>query len=145
MDTVTPERRSENMRAIASKNTSPEIRVRKALHRRGIRFRLHVAGLPGRPDVVMQASRICVFVHGCFWHGCTRCVDGRRAVRSNHEFWTLKIDRNRRRDASQARRLRGAGWRVFVVWECQTARAQSLQRFVSRLVSARQAQLVSRG
>lgn len=127
MDTITPTRRSEIMAAIRSKNTSPELAVRRYLHAAGLRYRLHRRGLPGRPDIVFPSRRICVFVHGCFWHGCPRCVDGRRAVRSNIEYWTPKIAGNQARDERHRDALTGAGWTVFTIWECQAREAVTLQ------------------
>ena len=101
------------MAGIRSKNTAPELRVRRALHRAGARFRIHGTRMPGRPDVVMRGPKICVFVHGCFWHGCRRCIDGRRKVQSNRKYWSDKVRTNRRRDARHLHNLRREGWRVF--------------------------------
>jgi DNA mismatch endonuclease, patch repair protein len=133
MDTVSPERRSEIMRRIRGKNTGPELAVRRFLHRAGLRFRLHRAGLPGTPDIVFSASRVCVFVHGCFWHGCPKCGSGRRAVKSNAEYWAAKLAGNKARDRRNEAALKAAGWRVFAVWECETRDERMLSRLAKRI------------
>jgi DNA mismatch endonuclease (patch repair protein) len=119
MDKLTPSARSRNMSRIRSRDTSPELTVRKALHSAGLRFRLHAKHLPGKPDLVFPSRRACVFVHGCFWHGCPSCVDGTRRVKSNFAYWSPKIEGNRQRDARHLASLLDAGWKVFVIWECQ--------------------------
>src|ERR1700674_4838408 len=98
MDTVTPERRSAIMARIRSKDTAPELAVRRYLHAKGLRYRLHHAGLPGKPDLVFPARRVCVFIHGCFWHGCPHCIDGTRQVKSNSAYWSAKVAGHRARD-----------------------------------------------
>lgn len=144
-DTLTRERRSEVMSHIRSRNTTPELEVRKFMHRTGLRFRVHVSDLPGKPDIVFVRSRICVFVHGCFWHGCSKCIDGTRRVKTRTRFWQTKVAGNRRRDAKHARRLRTLGWKVRTIWECeirQPGKLKSLaadiakQHKQSRLVQA---------
>jgi DNA mismatch endonuclease (patch repair protein) len=119
MDKISPQARSRNMSRIRSRDTSPELTVRRALHRSGLRFRLHRRDLPGKPDLVFPARRACVFIHGCFWHGCPKCVDGTRRVKSNEAYWGPKIASNRARDARHLAALREAGWTVLVVWECE--------------------------
>jgi DNA mismatch endonuclease, patch repair protein len=119
MDRISPQARSRNMSRIRSRDTSPELTARRFLHRSGLRFRLHQRGLPGKPDLVFPARRACLFIHGCFWHGCPKCVDGTRRVKSNLPYWSDKIAGNRARDARHAAELRKAGWTVFVVWECE--------------------------
>ena len=117
-DTVSPETRSRMMSQIRSTGTSPERQVRSCLHRHGLRFRKNVAGLPGRPDVVLKRHLAAVFVHGCFWHQHAGCRDG-RIPGSNADYWQPKLRRTQERDEEHQRRLREAGWRVFVVWECE--------------------------
>jgi DNA mismatch endonuclease (patch repair protein) len=131
MDTVSPQRRSEIMRRIRGKDTAPELAVRRFLHGEGLRFRLHRAGLPGTPDLVFPARRTCVFVHGCFWHGCQRCKAGRRRVKSNAAYWAAKLAANRARDRRAAAALRAAGWRVLAVWECEVRDARALARLAA--------------
>lgn len=120
MDTVTPARRSEIMAAIRSKDTAPEFAVRRYLHAAGLRYRLCPRELPGRPDLVFPSRRVCVFVHGCFWHGCPRCINGRRKVKSNLAYWGPKIATNRARDERHREALQAAGWTVLTIWECQS-------------------------
>ncbi|MEE2691153.1 MAG: very short patch repair endonuclease [Pseudomonadota bacterium] len=117
-DVFSKEKRSEVMRAVKSANTRPEIALRKALHRRGLRYRLHAKGLPGTPDLVFPRYGAVLFVHGCFWHGHD-CSRGARVPKSNSAYWTAKIARNKARDAETARALKKSGWRVITVWECE--------------------------
>jgi len=119
MDKISTIRRRANMAAIRSKNTKPEIAVRQFLFRNGLRFRLHAKALPGRPDIIFPSRRVAVFVHGCFWHGCKKCVDGKRKVKSNSEYWTDKILRNRQRDRRSKKALREMGWESLTIWECE--------------------------
>ena len=117
-DVFTPEQRSAVMRAVKSRDTTPERAVRRSLRAAGIGYRLGGCGLPGRPDVVMQGRRVAVFVHGCFWHGHD-CARGARLPRANADYWTAKIGRNRARDTAAGAALQAAGWRVVTVWECE--------------------------
>jgi len=119
MDRVSATARSRNMARIRSKDTTPELIVRGYLHSTGLRYRLHVANLPGKPDLVFVRQRVCVFVNGCFWHGCPRCKDGSRTPKSNQVYWRQKINGNRRRDRVHVRRLRRDGWKVLIIWECE--------------------------
>ncbi len=114
-----PLSRSEVMRRVKSRDTTPELRVRRALRAAGLTgYRLHRADLPGRPDIAFVGRRRALFVHGCFWHGHS-CPRGARAPKSNGAYWRKKIDRNRRRDAQQRDALAALGWRVLVLWECE--------------------------
>lgn len=122
-DTMTPEQRHRCMSRIRSKNTKPELIVRRWLWRQGFRYRLHVGALPGSPDIVLQRLQVVIFVNGCFWHGHERCATFRLPA-SNQEFWRQKIDNNRQRDARNAAWLRRMGWHVFTVWECQLTPAR---------------------
>ena len=121
-DTLTPERRAENMRRIKSKNTKPEMVVRSLVHRLGYRYRLHRLDLPGKPDLVFSPRRKIIFVHGCFWHGHEDpdCADGRRQPKSNLDYWLPKLARNKERDHVQAAEIETLGWAVMIVWECET-------------------------
>lgn len=119
MDTVSVEKRSAIMKAVRREDTSPEVRVRKATHALGFRFRLHRKDLPGSPDLVFPRHKLCIFVHGCFWHrhfGCKRAS----TPKSNLDYWRRKFEENRCRDLRKAEELRVLGWRVEVIWECQT-------------------------
>lgn len=121
-DVHTPEQRSFNMSRIRGRDTKPEIVVRSLLHRMGYRFRLHVRGLPGSPDIVLPRFRSVIFVHGCFWHR-HNCRRGRVRPQTNAEFWEQKLQANAERDRRNRRRLRNAGWRVMTVWECSIRRS----------------------
>lgn len=124
----TPEAlRSRTMRAIRGKDTKPEWAVRRLLHRAGYRYRLHVKELPGKPDLVFPSRRKVILIHGCFWHGhdCTR---GDRAPKTNTVYWTAKIRRNKERDCQHVAMLRGHGWKVLTVWECEINRPNILTR-----------------
>lgn len=116
-DPLTREQRSRNMAGIRGTHTRPEMLVRSALHRAGLRFRLHHPSLPGRPDIVLKRHKAVIFVHGCFWHCHPRC---RYAVlpKTRRTFWHTKLLGNRKRDARQIKDLKAAGWRVLVIWEC---------------------------
>lgn len=117
-DRLSPEQRSRNMSAIRSRNTSPEMAVRKLVHGLGYRFRLHRKDLPGTPDLVFPSRRAVVFVHGCYWHG-HGCPRGGAGSKTNQSYWGPKIARNRDRDEVATARLIESGWRVLTVWECE--------------------------
>lgn len=111
--------RSRIMSHVKSRNTAPEIAVRRLLHRLGYRFRLHRANLPGHPDIVLPRHRKVIFVHGCFWHGHRGCPRAGRPT-SNTEFWNRKLDANVRRDGAAQGALVALGWQVLIVWQCET-------------------------
>ena len=117
MDIWTKEKRSQVMSKILGKNTKPEIRVRKMLTAMGYRYRLHVKGLLGKPDVVLRKHNAIIFVHGCFWHLHT-CRDG-TIPKSRTEYWTEKLMKNKQRDRRHLKELRGQGWKVLRLWECE--------------------------
>ena len=119
MDTVTPEKRRLIMAKVRSKDTTPELVVRKLSHSLGYRFRLYRRDLPGNPDLVFLGLKKIIFVHGCFWHQ-HRCRRGNRIPASHREYWTNKLEANVVRDKRNLRKLRRLGWKVLVVWECQT-------------------------
>ncbi len=110
--------RSDIMRSVKSKDTKPEMAVRRLVYRLGYRFRLHRKSLPGTPDLVLPRLKKIVFVHGCFWHGHT-CARGDRIPKNNHDYWVTKIERNRERDQLNQALLSAQGWRIYIVWECQ--------------------------
>ena len=133
MDSLTPEHRSWNMSRIRSKDTAPEKLVRSALHRMGLRFRLHRSDLPGKPDIVLPAHKTAVFVHGCFWHrhkGCHLAY----TPKTNTAFWQSKFASNVIRDRVKARSLERLGWKVLTVWECQTSDSKALARSLRKLL-----------
>jgi DNA mismatch endonuclease (patch repair protein) len=117
-DIVDRATRSRMMSGIKGKNTRPELLVRKYLHSRGLRFRLHVKELPGKPDLVFPKYKVVVFVHGCFWHQHSDCKYATTPSSRKH-FWINKLSENVARDSYQIAALEGLGWRVFVVWECE--------------------------
>lgn len=118
VDIVDQASRSRMMAGIRGKNTKPEILVRSYLHRSGLRFRIHVKDLPGKPDIVLPKYKTALFVHGCFWHRHARCKFA-TVPTSNVEFWAQKLDANRERDRRNKRLLIRLGWRVLIIWECQ--------------------------
>lgn len=120
------------MSKVHGKNTSPEIRVRRALHALGYRFRLHRKDLPGKPDIVLSKYRLCIFVHGCFWHQHPGCKRATIPV-NNHEFWIQKFADNARRDANAVKELNALGWNVLKVWECQTKKPIELMQLLQTL------------
>ena len=116
--------RSENMRAIRSKDTQPEMAVRSLVHRLGYRFRLHRPDLPGRPDLAFPGRRKVIFVHGCFWHshGCKTGL----VPKSNQDFWLPKFLRNKERDRENLEALAQQGWETLVIWQCELKDSHSL-------------------
>lgn len=113
-----PALRSAVMRAVKSRDTSPEMKVRALLRAIAPGYRLHRAELPGKPDVAYVGRKRAIFVHGCFWHGHD-CSRGARAPKANAAYWRAKIDRNRARDGRNLESLQALGWRAMVVWECE--------------------------
>ncbi|HEX7799530.1 MAG TPA: very short patch repair endonuclease [Asticcacaulis sp.] len=119
--------RSRTMRAVKSKDTAPELRVRRLVHAMGYRYRLHRKDLPGHPDLVFPGRRKAIFIHGCFWHGHD-CRRGARMPKTNADYWTAKIGRNRERDARTLAELAKLGWGVCVLWECELKDEAALRR-----------------
>lgn len=133
MDTFSKSERSEIMRRVRSKDTSPERKVRSLLHRRGFRFRLHRKDLPGAPDIVLPKYDTVIFVHGCFWHrhpGCSRAT----TPATRREYWLPKFERTVRRDAKNQAELRRLGWNVVIVWECELRDLDELGRWLENAV-----------
>jgi DNA mismatch endonuclease (patch repair protein) len=137
-DVFTPEQRSANMSRIRGKDTKPELLVRRMLHARGFRYRLHgsAAGavLPGKPDLVFAGRRKVIFVNGCFWHRHD-CKAGRHEPGSNADFWRAKRARTAERDAAANAALHQAGWDVLTVWECELKKAADLPVLEERLLA----------
>ena len=130
-DIYSRKRRSDIMSRIVSKDTLPEIKVRRVLHRMGYRFRINRKDLPGKPDIVLPKWKTVVFVHGCFWHGHD-CCEG-HIPKTNWSYWAPKLERNRKRDLENADKLDKLDWKRIVVWECQTG---SLKKLEDRLRKA---------
>ena len=127
MDSVTKERRSEIMRLVKSKDTKSEIRVRQLFYALGYRFRLRPKGVPCKPDFGLPAHKTVVLVHGCFWHRHEGCPNT-RTPKSRVKFWEAKFDENVQRDKRTDQKLAEAGWRSFVVWECELANLEDLTK-----------------
>ncbi|MEW6451192.1 MAG: DNA mismatch endonuclease Vsr [Pseudomonadota bacterium] len=121
--------RSRIMRAVKSRDTQPEKFVRRLAHALGFRFRLHRKDLPGNPDLVFIRQRKVIFVHGCFWHG-HGCARGARVPKTNTDYWTAKVARNRKRDRKVATLLKNAGWKRLVIWECQTKNPEAVRAWI---------------
>lgn len=135
-DTVTKERRSEIMASVSQKDTKPEIIVRSFLHRKGLRYRLHVKDLPGKPDMVFPRLKTVVFINGCFWHGHDdKGCKLARIPKSNIQFWVNKIKVNRERDKKNWNKLESLGWHVVLVWECQLTHEGFLESLANDLLN----------
>ena len=129
MDKLTPQQRHANMAAIHSKDTKPEMIVRRGLWKRGFRYRLNHKRLPGHPDLVLRKYRTCIFVNGCFWHGHGASLNEKgemisdkcccKIPKTNRDFWVAKIRRNKERDKEEQRKLAAMGWHCITVWECE--------------------------
>ena len=137
LDRLSKERRSWNMSRIRSKDTKPEMIVRRLLHAMGVRFRLHRADLPGKPDIVLGPRRLVIFVHGCFWHRHPGCREATMPA-ANRDFWLDKLEGNAARDLRHRAALRKLGWRVAVIWECETKQPEKLARRLARLTDSPQ-------
>jgi len=124
-DTVSPKKRSENMRRIKSKDTKVELIVRKLIWSLGYRYRLHRKDLPGKPDIVFRGKKKVIFVHGCFWHqhddGNCKIV---RKPKSNTSYWSKKLERNIERDRFNQEKLQDLGWEFLIIWECEIKNSQ---------------------
>ncbi len=136
-DTLSPAERSARMALVQGKNTKPEMRVRRALHAAGLRYRLHDKRLPGHPDIVFPSRRIAVEVRGCLWHqhpdpACKLA----RMPKSRLDFWRPKLEGNAIRDRRQEAELAAMGWRLIVVWECQVGDAARIQAVIEEVRSA---------
>ena len=117
MDKIDKEKRSWNMSRILSKNTKPEIKIRKALWQMGYRYRLHYKKLPGKPDIVFVKDKIAIFIHGCFWHRHKNCIEASRP-KTNSDYWEIKINKNIERDKKHTKEIKKLGWEVIIIWEC---------------------------
>lgn len=133
VDILTPEQRSSIMSRIKGRETKPEKLVRSILHKIGYRFTLHNKNLPGKPDIVLPRHQKIVFVHGCFWHGHKRCKRAKRPD-THKEFWNRKIEGNIKRDEKVGRQLRSLGWKLLVLWQCQTRDIEKLLKSLERFM-----------
>ena len=132
-DVFSKEKRSWIMSRVRGHDTKPEILVRSVVHRMGFRFRIHRRDLPGNPDIVLPRHGKVIFVHGCFWHGHKRCSRSKRPT-TNEEFWNRKLDGNIERDKRFREALRRRGWKVLVVWECETRKHDVLLKKLERFL-----------
>jgi len=126
--------RSRIMRSVKSKDTAPELMVRRLLCAQGVRYRLHRKDLPGSPDIVFGKKRKAIFVHGCFWHG-HRCSRGNRVPKTNTDYWVAKVERNQERDRRAKRELNKDGWDVLTIWECELKNQARVGARVARLLA----------
>ena len=122
------------MQAVRSKNTSPELLIRRLLHAHGYRYRLHSKKLPGCPDLVFPARKKVLFIHGCWWHGHD-CERGSRIPKTNVIYWTKKVVRNRNRDADARKQLEAQGWKVLAIWECELNDESSVLMQLARFLN----------
>jgi DNA mismatch endonuclease, patch repair protein len=131
-DTRTPEQRRRIMQAVKTRDTGPELVVRRILYSLGYRYRLNAKNLPGRPDIVFHGRKKAIFVHGCFWH-VHGCIKG-QAPKSRLDYWEPKLRANRERDAAQLRALGELGWSVLTVWQCETRDGATLTAKLNRFL-----------
>jgi DNA mismatch endonuclease (patch repair protein) len=130
MDKFSKEKRAKVMSKIRSKNTKPEVILRKELHRQGFRYRLHVKKLPGKPDIVFNKHKVAIFVHGCFWHLHSNCREG-RIPNTRREYWEPKLQGNVSRDKLHVSNLKKLGWTVLTIWECEIEK--SLDSIITKI------------
>lgn len=125
MDTLSPEERSRRMSRVKSKNSKPELLVRKLVHSMGYRYRLHESRLPGKPDLVFWGKQKIILVHGCFWHRHGRCPLT-RWPKSKLDFWKPKLESNKKRDKRNISKLKSMHWDVLIIWECEIPNRENL-------------------
>lgn len=135
MDTLTPEQRSERMGRVLSRDTKPELKLRKLVWRLGHRYRKNKVSIIGKPDIAFVGSKRAIFLHGCFWHRHD-CANGRREPKSRIDFWRPKFQRNVERDAEVQEQLKAAGWQALVVWECELRDPLAVQDRVREFLDA---------
>jgi DNA mismatch endonuclease (patch repair protein) len=136
VDSLSPKERSEIMARVRSKNSRPEMLVRRRVFALGYRYRLHQKSLPGCPDIVFRPRHKVIFVHGCFWHRHARCALA-RMPKSRLDFWKPKLEGNKRRDARNERALARKGWKVLTIWECQLGETERLDLAIRRFLDAK--------
>ena len=135
MDNLSPSERSKIMARVRSKNSRPEMVVRRLIHAEGYRYRLHVQDLPGCPDMVFRGRRKVIFVHGCFWHRHESCALA-RMPKSRIDFWAPKLEANKKRDERNKRHLEDEGWTVMTIWECEISDTGRLKIAIRRFLDA---------
>ncbi len=120
------------MARVRSKDTTPEMKLRRALYAAGLRYRLHARELPGKPDIVFRSAKVAIFVHGCFWHqhdGCSRA----RMPSTRQDYWVPKLEGNAARDEQNQSALQAEGWTVLTLWECETKKGEAIATFVAKV------------
>lgn len=130
VDTLSLQERSKRMSLVKSKDTKPEIKVRRLVHSLGYRYRLHKAGIPGKPDLVFSSRKKVIFVHGCFWHRHGNCKLA-RMPKSRLDFWQPKLEANLARDLENQKKLSNLGWRFMIVWECELGDEMTLRKKIT--------------
>jgi len=134
MDIWDKKKRSEVMSKIRSKNTKPEIALRKALFAKGLRYRINYKKLPGKPDIVFPKYKIAIFVHGCFWHGHDiGCIDS-HIPKTNTNYWTEKITRNKERDKNNVIQILSMGWKVMTIWDCEIQQKGNIESLTQKII-----------
>jgi DNA mismatch endonuclease, patch repair protein len=134
VDVLTKSQRSFNMSQIRDKNTKPEIKIRSIVHRMGFRYSLHKNNLPGKPDIVLSRLKKIIFVHGCFWH-MHKCKYGKVKPATNVNFWQVKRQGNVTRDKRNLKELKKLGWKVLIIWECQTKKAEKIVKKIKHFLA----------
>lgn len=129
-----PLNRSQQMARIRSKDTGPELALRRALYAAGLRYRLHAKELPGKPDVVFRRHKLAIYVHGCFWHGHSNCRRA-RVPASRQDYWLPKLTRNKARDQENRAALASLGWAVFTIWECEILNREMRDAYVNAIAA----------
>lgn len=132
-DSLSKTKRSALMSRVKGKDTMPEKITRSIIHKLGFRFRLHKRDLPGKPDIVLPRHNAIIFVHGCFWHQHPNCTRAKRPS-TRREFWDAKLDRNIQRDIQNVKKLEELGWKVMVIWECETGDQSQLASTISHFL-----------
>ena len=142
MDVHSKETRSYNMSRIRSKDTKPELLVRRFLHSQGFRYRLHVKDLPGKPDIVLPKYKTAIFIHGCFWHGHVGCKYY-VVPKTRTEWWLNKIQTNALNDIKAEEKLIAAGWKIITLWECQLKKEFIEQSFLAIINTLSASKIIS--
>lgn len=122
------------MATVKNKNTKPEIQVRKALFKKGFRYRINDKKLPGSPDIVLPKYKTVIFVHGCYWHGHENCSKAIKPA-TNKDFWNTKIQKNKARDKNAQEELKANGWNVLVVWDCQLRNQKLFRKTMDTVIN----------
>ena len=135
MDTLSPSERSARMKLVRSKDTKPELTLRRLVWSLGYRYRKHGSDLIGRPDIAFIGRRRAIFLHGCFWHR-HECTSGSRFPKTKKAFWARKFENNVRRDEAVKKQLRAAGWRALIVWECELKDRSKTERRIRKFLDA---------